>query len=693
MTTHSLHAAPLESALFPPDLDVLRYLSWTAPADSSAVPFSSDRWDLGALDVWPAYARYTVINWTGIRNPLWRITAKEVALCLMQPRVGIEHHLPEVRRSGYPPWALPPQRLSYWRRWFAYLDDQGVRSLSRVTQGHCDGFLDTITPESRHIAVSALRVFADYRSLLTHDAYGAGFRPWGYSSAVAAAGEPSVGSNGNKTPLIPDEVFAPVLAAALFLVQVAGPDVLAAKREVERLRSAPAQRGVRGDRWVDEALSTYLDRLRAENRSLPAAPPHGNRPGNRRGGDICRTTIALNIGLKDPDVLLKHERFEAIQQAADRLGLSRGGILTEISSVALGDGSEVAQPWRREFSLDSVGGMTSLVRTACYIVVAALSGMRSSEIAAIERNSIKREEFAPGVIRRRIQSSLLKGEPPGGRRETWVVIDEVTQAVELAEALATSRNPLALSTFSSLYSEFRSWVAEDGAMAGLQPIPEEWNLIPRQFRRKLAREVGWRPNGVIAGKIHLKHISVATTEGYAGKHGESVTAFQAEVDHERRQATAAAVERVIDAAERGEPVIGLGAASLAAAIADAGLADASDAPQVRDRDDAVRTLLKARADTLHIGPLAHCWFTDPSRARCLRGVADKTRPLVGSCEPTKCANATIHPEHAPVWVGGLESLKVSLSDRRIPTGERQRVQQKIREVEDLIEPLLAQEEA
>ncbi|SNR39824.1 hypothetical protein [Blastococcus mobilis] len=687
--TINVHAAPLESALFPPDLDVLRYLPWTAPADSSVVPFSSDRWDLGALDVWPAYARYTVVNWAGIRNPLWRITAKEVALCLMQPRIGIQHHLPDARRSGYPPWALSPQRLSYWRRWFAYLDDQAVRSLSRVTQGVCDGFLDTITPESRHIAVSALRVFADYRSLLTHDAYAPDFRPWGDSSAVAAAGEPRVGSNGNKTPLIPDEVFAPLLAAALFLVQVAGPDLLAAKHEVERLRSAPAQRGAPGDRRVDDALADYLERLRAEGRKLPAAAPRKNRIG----GDVCRATIALNIGAKDPDVLLKPERLDAIQRAARTLGVARGGIHTEISPVVSSEGAQGARPWRGEFSLDSLAGMTNLVRTACYIVVAALSGMRSSEIAAVERNSIRREEFAPGVIRRRIQSSLLKGEPPGGRRETWVIVDEVTQAIELAEALTTNRNPLLLSAFSPLYTEFRTWVAENGGMAGLQPIPAEWNLVPRQFRRKLAREIGWRPNGVIAGKIHLKHISVATTEGYAGKHGESVAAFQAEVENERRQATAAAVERVIDAAERGEPVIGLGAASLAAAIADAGLADASDTPQVRDRDDAVRALLKARTDTLHIGPLAHCWFTDPSRARCLRGVADKTRPLVGSCEPTKCANATIHREHAPVWVGGLKSLKVSLSDRRIPAGERQRVQQKIREVETLIEPLLAQEES
>src|SRR5699024_9390006 len=150
----------------------------------------------------------------------------------------------------------------------------------------------------------------------------------------------------------------------------------------------------------------------------------------------------------------------------------------------------------------------NLARTACYIVVAALSGMRSSEIAAVERNSITRAEFAPGLIRRHVESSLLKGQPPGGRRETWVVINEVAQAIELAETLTTSRDPVGIGAFAPRFRQFRSWVREHGGTAGLEPIPEDWDLVPRQFRRKLAREIGWRPNGVIAGKIHLKHLSV-----------------------------------------------------------------------------------------------------------------------------------------------------------------------------------------
>ncbi|MFD8817470.1 hypothetical protein ACFV23_39810 [Streptomyces sp. NPDC059627] len=47
-------------------------------------------------------------------------------------------------------------------------------------------------------------------------------------------------------------------------------------------------------------------------------------------------------------------------------------------------------------------------------------------------------------------------------------------------------------------------------------------------------------------------------------------------------------------------------------------------------------LLTKRAKVLHLGPANHCWFTDPSRALCLKlaGTPTADRPLVGSfaCE-------------------------------------------------------------
>jgi hypothetical protein len=46
--------------------------------------------------------------------------------------------------------------------------------------------------------------------------------------------------------------------------------------------------------------------------------------------------------------------------------------------------------------------------------------------------------------------------------------------------------------------------------------------------RTLAQELAQRPGGLLAAKIHLKHVS-ATTEGYANRPGGSQALFHAEV--------------------------------------------------------------------------------------------------------------------------------------------------------------------
>lgn len=53
-------------------------------------------------------------------------------------------------------------------------------------------------------------------------------------------------------------------------------------------------------------------------------------------------------------------------------------------------------------------------------------------------------------------------------------------------------------------------------------------------RRTLALELAHRPGGVLAAKVHLKHVSVATTEGYAARPGGSQGHFLSEIAKEER---------------------------------------------------------------------------------------------------------------------------------------------------------------
>ncbi len=74
-------------------------------------------------------------------------------------------------------------------------------------------------------------------------------------------------------------------------------------------------------------------------------------------------------------------------------------------------------------------------------------------------------------------------------------------------------------------------------------------------------------------------------------------------------------------------------------------------PKTQRSDREVLNLLTKRAQTLHLGAANYCWFTDPSRALCLKlaGTPHADRPLAGMCDSARCPQATHHPCHRPVW--------------------------------------------
>jgi hypothetical protein len=91
--------------------------------------------------------------------------------------------------------------------------------------------------------------------------------------------------------------------------------------------------------------------------------------------------------------------------------------------------------------------------------------------------------------------------------------------------------------------------------------------------------------------------------------------------------------------------------------------------------DAVVDLLRKRATTLHIGPANFCWFSDPTKALCLRlaGTPEATRPLVGMCDSARCPQATHHPHHRTVWADQATQTQVLLGNPRVPKGEKTRL--------------------
>ncbi|MGH3181466.1 MAG: hypothetical protein ACRDOE_06105, partial [Streptosporangiaceae bacterium] len=100
-------------------------------------------------------------------------------------------------------------------------------------------------------------------------------------------------------------------------------------------------------------------------------------------------------------------------------------------------------------------------------------------------------------------------------------------------------------------------------------------------------------------------------------------------------------------------------------------------PKVQASDRDVLNLMTKRAQTLHLGNSNFCWFTDPSRALCLKlaGTPAADKPLIGMCDSARCPQATHHPCHRPVWAEHAENTKTFLGQLGRPQKtERARLQ-------------------
>jgi hypothetical protein len=86
--------------------------------------------------------------------------------------------------------------------------------------------------------------------------------------------------------------------------------------------------------------------------------------------------------------------------------------------------------------------------------------------------------------------------------------------------------------------------------------------------------------------------------------------------------------------------------------------------KVQRSDREMLTLLTKRANTLHLGVANFRWFTDPSRALCLKlaGTPNADKPLAGMCDSARCPQATHHPCHRPVWARHADKTKAFLGD-------------------------------
>jgi integrase len=679
------------------------------PGPGTAGPvFDQDVWDFSGVTGLPAYLQPSLkrMDFTAIISPAWRLVAKEHITALLAPGHERVRHLPGARR--YPltlsTCALLLIELTGWLNW---LTGRGITSLAQVTSIHCHayaaerarrtdsaGTLTGDSPGAYYKAIRAVSELASYRQLYTADRYGEGLRP---ADGVTTSG---VGLRlaENKTPVVPDAILRPLLSAALYMTGVLGPHVIAmlAGREAAAARRRQSARKNPG--WYPEAVSDVL-------RVIAAHVAEG-RPLDQLPGD--KVQARLRDGRMRPDDPLLTVSAEALAREAGYRQSLLARWLPQLRP-ALEDAVRqvgIAQPWARDAALvDRADGegttawseplsdlyardLADYLRTAAIIVIAAISGMRKSELCELAAGCcLPPREVMPGLFRYKIASTLVKGQPHGGTPDEWVVTKEVYDAAGIAAQLLGSPpdgTPL-FGRFNVAVGcrGFRGWVnGPAGQRLGLAPVPPgPVNL--RMLRRTLAVELAYRPGGLLAAKVHLKHVSVVTTEGYANRPGGSQSRFLSEIGKEEQRRNLDLVQAEYGNYKNGIMPSGPGARDLAVFFAAASgqpSGPGHQPPAVFPGDQQVRAMLAKRARTLHLGPANFCWFTDPARALCLRqaGTPGADQPLLAMCDSARCPQATHHPCHREIWAEAVTQHETFIAALpRSQATERTRLQKEL----------------
>ena len=690
-TTALLGAADPHRSVFA-GADVCHEAGLALPGGARRPVFDDDFWDftevIGLPNQMAKVSRR--FDFTAIAGLPWRLVAKEQIMAMLAPRHEAVGPLPRAYRA---PLHLMTAfgRLAELIRCLNWLTKRGVTGLANVDGDHCEAYMahrryvldehgvvvGELSPATRRAAAQTVVDLVNHRELFTADRVAADLRPWGGAAPSAIAEMPG-GAGQNKTPPVTDSVLQPMLAAAGYLVTVLGPRTLELFQQVgeaDRRWSLKSGDHIAASRLPVDEIAQLLAGHERRGEPLPLLPGHNIRHRLTAGWspEDPLTPLALSLLARQAGFTQFHRNWiphfrDQIEATLRIVGaekqFGRGAVPVERPD---GDG-EVA--WTLPLDRLQAVALAGIVRTAAITTIAAVSGMRSSELMELQVGCCRPpERYGSGLVRYRLASKVIKGQPLGGVADEWVVVEPVHQAAQLLEHLHDNpENGLPLLgrfAFDVRFRWFRNWVnGPAGQRLGLAPIPDlPVNL--RALRRTLAIELAYRPGGVLAAKIHLKHVAVATTEGYASRPGGAQAELLAEVNKHESQRNLDLVWQEYRNYQQGVMPAGPGARELTEFFAhvDAKLtpADAGTA-RVQHNDREILSLLTKRASTLHLGAANYCWFTDPSRALCLKlaGTPHADKPLAGMCDSARCPQATHHPGHRPVWAEHADKTKAFL---------------------------------
>ncbi|GAA2637964.1 hypothetical protein SMC26_23115 [Actinomadura fulvescens] len=159
---------------------------------------------------------------------------------------------------------------------------------------------------------------------------------------------------------------------------------------------------------------------------------------------------------------------DAVEITLGRVGAAKQ-FARNAAPITLADGSGQI-PWTLPLDRLQATAVIGIVRTAAITTLAAVSGMRSSELMELQVGCRRPPDtHGPGLVRYRIASKVIKGQALGGVDDEWVVIQPAYTAAGLLEQLhhkpVDGAALLGRFAFDVRYTWFRNWVNGQPASA------------------------------------------------------------------------------------------------------------------------------------------------------------------------------------------------------------------------------------
>ncbi|WP_326718835.1 hypothetical protein OHT59_04435 [Streptomyces sp. NBC_00243] len=591
-------------------------------------------------------------------------------------------------------------RFHQINQFLVWVDQRGGMALNALTPQDLLDFQAHIKSERNSRGnylskLSSVRLLWQFRSKLTSDTMPLDPHSLWFDPTLNGRRQMSQ-ARENRTPRIPEQVLAPLMTWALRWVEDFADDVLRARNDwADLLATVPDVDRTRG--VTTRRLTALLSEYRAEKRSLPRV---GRTPKPIQGRALVNLNhLAREAGVHQETISQQHMYWHLIQETLDEVGLDNATYLRTPIRASLD-----SEPWLRAVATHDIGTLLRRLQSACYIVIAYLSGMRDTEIKHLERGCLQQwcdEDGEP--IRYKLTSQAFKGEStPLGIQATWVVNATVARAINVLEQLVpapqrllfslpplpksargrelnqdTNSRPKQSHTTVNDINAFSAWVndycAERRRSDGIPTVDgRPWRFTTRQFRRTLAWSIARQPGGSIAGAIQYRHHSVQMFEGYAGT---SSSGFRQEVEAEQAFTRSEQLCDLILAAAPGR------LAGPAGEEAEARLKAIAREVQFPGKviADPKRLQRHITRHDPHVypGEFVTCVY-NPDRALCRRAEADG--PSLQHCQPLTCRNVALTRSNIDALRRWLRQMEERLGDPTMAPYLRGRLAQRQDEV-------------